>query len=328
MFPKRVVSFSLYGNIPLYTTGAIENAELVHSIYPGWTARFYVDDTVSPDILSALTTRGAEVVHVSAPSLGPHYGRCWRAWIAAEQGVERFIVRDTDSRLNTREKAAVDAWMSSNKTFHLMRDSRFHTSRVLGGMWGGLGGTIPAIRTLTDTWGKYSRQGHNDQFMSESVFPLMRDDYICHDSYGHFDDGQPFPPHPPMQGTSFVGEIVTEQIRQQDAWRMLAEYKEETARAVAQLTEAQKLNARYFQLVHKLETPDAPVSCESLCRWLASSADVRRVSGILPPINTFASAAKASSDLIQFGLGAQRERFPRSDDQQDGRRHRRQRQRR
>lgn len=247
---NRVISFSVYGNRPLYTAGAIENAELAHSVYPGWTARFYVDDTVSSDVVSALSTRGAEIVHITAPSLGPHYGRYWRAWIAAEHGLERFIVRDVDSRLNSREKAAVDAWISSNRTFHLMRVSRFHTSRILAGAWGGLSGSIPNIRALTDSWGKYSADRQNDQFMSEHVYPLMGDDYICHDSYGHFSDAQPFPPHAPMQGTSFVGEIVTEQIQRQDVWRKLGEYEEELA----------DIKARHFQLVHDLRMPDGPAA--------------------------------------------------------------------
>ena len=43
---KRVVSYGLYGSNPKYTTGAIRNAELVKIYFPGWVARFYVDDTV------------------------------------------------------------------------------------------------------------------------------------------------------------------------------------------------------------------------------------------------------------------------------------------
>lgn len=251
---KRIISFSLYGNLPLYVAGAIENAELVHRIYPGWTARFYVDQSVSAETCAALSTRGAEVIPVTAPSLGPMYGRYWRAWIASEPGIERFIVRDADSRLNSREKAAVDAWISSRKTFHIMRDSVSHAKLMLGGMWGGLGESIPAIRQLTDSWGHYEKQGQNDQFMSEIVFPMMKDDYLCHDSHSHFRDAQPFPPHAPMSGTSHVGEVVTADIQAQDAWRLLAEYREE-------LSQAHERIAMNSKLIHELQPiPDAPRS--------------------------------------------------------------------
>ena len=43
---KRVVSYGLYGTNPKYTTGAIRNAELVKIYFPGWVARFYVDNSV------------------------------------------------------------------------------------------------------------------------------------------------------------------------------------------------------------------------------------------------------------------------------------------
>ena len=44
---QKIISFSLFGNKDIYLIGALENAALVDSIYPGWVARFYVDDTVS-----------------------------------------------------------------------------------------------------------------------------------------------------------------------------------------------------------------------------------------------------------------------------------------
>ena len=84
----------MYNNIPLYNEGAIENAELVKEIYPGWTARFYVDYTVSADVISRLEEKGSEIIYVGADNLGPMYGRYWRFWVAGDEDVERFIVRE------------------------------------------------------------------------------------------------------------------------------------------------------------------------------------------------------------------------------------------
>ena len=36
-----------------------------------------------------------------------------------------------------REQAAVQQWLVSNLTFHVMRDSPHHGSAILAGMWGG-----------------------------------------------------------------------------------------------------------------------------------------------------------------------------------------------
>ncbi len=240
--PRCIISFSLYGQLPLYTDGAIANAELAHRFYPGWTTRFYVDDTVPADVVAALRERQADIVRVTAPSLGPLYGRYWRFWIAAEPHIERFIVRDADSRLNAREQAAVDDWIQSGKSFHVMRDNVAHAKRVLAGMWGATGNKLPQIRPLTDSWGHYSQQGENDRFMSEVIFPLISDDYICHDGHGHFPDAIPFPPHEPMTGTSFVGEIVTPAIERQGLWRRISEQ----ADAIAQYRDA--LDARDIEL--------------------------------------------------------------------------------
>ena len=36
-----------------------------------------------------------------------------------------------------REKDAVEAWLTSDLTFHVMRDHQYHTQEILSGMWGG-----------------------------------------------------------------------------------------------------------------------------------------------------------------------------------------------
>ena len=46
MTMNKIVSFSLYGDAPLYCEGALRNVELAKSIYPGWRCRFYIDGTV------------------------------------------------------------------------------------------------------------------------------------------------------------------------------------------------------------------------------------------------------------------------------------------
>lgn len=253
--PRKIISFSLYGSLPLYTDGAIANAELAAELYPGWTVRFYVDDTTPADVVSALRARHAEILPVTAPRLGPMYGRYWRFWIAAEPDIERFIVRDADSRLNTREKAAVDDWIKSGRSFHVMRDNAAHGRQILSGMWGATGNKLPQIRHLTDSWGRYSQQGENDLFMSEVIFPLISDDYICHDSYGHFPDAMPFPPHERMTGTSFVGEIVTPAVENQDVWRKAGEQQDAMWRyARARDTELDALKQELDALKERVST--------------------------------------------------------------------------
>jgi hypothetical protein len=85
---------SLYGSLPSYNEGVVKNAELAIDLYPGWTLRVYVDETVPRDTIVRLSRRPVEIVNVTAESLGPRYGRFWRFWVAGDANLDRFIVRD------------------------------------------------------------------------------------------------------------------------------------------------------------------------------------------------------------------------------------------
>ena len=48
---KKVISYSLWGDNPLYTKGAIKNAVARAEFYPEWEARMYIDkDSVPVDV--------------------------------------------------------------------------------------------------------------------------------------------------------------------------------------------------------------------------------------------------------------------------------------
>ena len=49
----NLITFSLFGDNPLYCVGAVENARLAKEIYPEWIARFYVAQDV-PSMLSLI----------------------------------------------------------------------------------------------------------------------------------------------------------------------------------------------------------------------------------------------------------------------------------
>ena len=138
MEKKKIVSFSLWGSNEGYCQGAIENAELAPKIYPGWTCRFYVDPIVPRKVVTRLLDLGAEIVYreESIDNLGLY----WRFGpMFDDKMVDRFIVRDTDSRLNVREAQAVKEWEDSGMLFHIIRDNNEHNIKILGGTWGAFG---------------------------------------------------------------------------------------------------------------------------------------------------------------------------------------------
>jgi len=131
---KKIISFAIWGSNPKYADAAILNAKLQPEIYPEWTCRFYVDDTVPEHITNELKDLKSEVVIM--PRSDGNYGLFWRFEPLKDTSVERFIVRDADSRLNVREAAAVKEWEESGKEFHIMRDNPQHNAYICGGMWG------------------------------------------------------------------------------------------------------------------------------------------------------------------------------------------------
>lgn len=100
---KRVISFGLYGAKEKYTVGAIHNAELASVYFPGWVCRYYVTADVPAAVVNRLKELGAEIEDVPA-GMGYSAGMFWRFMVADDPTVDRYIVRDVDSRLNARDR--------------------------------------------------------------------------------------------------------------------------------------------------------------------------------------------------------------------------------
>lgn len=188
---KKIISFSIWGKNPKYTLSAFKNIELAKEIYPGWTCRFYVDETVPKEIREDLHDESEVIV---MPRSDGNYGMFWRFLPLDDPEVERFIVRDTDSRLSLRERAAVQEWEDSGKIFHLMRDNKWHNVvPICGAMWGATKDFRPGYENLLKNW--LSMNGHRifshprgkyfymDQiFLAERIWPLIINKHIAHES--------------------------------------------------------------------------------------------------------------------------------------------------
>jgi hypothetical protein len=177
---KKVISFSLWGDNPKYTIGAIKNAELIDTIYPGWIGRFYCGKSVPIDIIEILKTyTNVEVIEMEEN--GDWSGMFWRFYACEDSDV--MISRDTDSRLNLREKNAVDEWLNSDKDFHIMRDHPYHNALILGGMWGVRNGILKNIVDLIKNYNKGDFWQVDQNFLREKIYPIVVNTSFVHDSY-------------------------------------------------------------------------------------------------------------------------------------------------
>ena len=178
---KKVISYSLWGDNPIYTHGALRNLEMAKEIYPEWTCRFYLDKNVPEDIVTKLKEGGAEVYKYMKD--GDWYAMFWRFLPASDPKVDVMISRDCDSRLTVREKEAVEEWLKSDKLFHIMRDHPYHKTEILGGMWGVKKPLLNNMKNLMSSY-KMGNFWQTDQnFLRERVYPIVKDQSMVHDEY-------------------------------------------------------------------------------------------------------------------------------------------------
>jgi hypothetical protein len=201
---NKIISFSLWGNNPKYTFGSIKNAELAQEIYPGWICRYYIDSEVSKDILDKLSSFSNTKIYKKNIK-GDWRSMFWRFEASYDQDVNIAIFRDCDSRLSLREKNAVDEWLNSDKTFHIMRDHPYHNFPMLGGMWGYKNNNKYPMQILLESFNKTNNYGIDYKFFAEELYPLIGNDKLVHDE---FFDKQPFPSQ--RENTEFVGDVFDE----------------------------------------------------------------------------------------------------------------------
>jgi hypothetical protein len=213
---NKVISFSLWGDNPKYTIGAIRNAELAQSIYPDWKCYFFTGLDTPVDVVNKLKAL-PNTVAIEQNSIGDWSSMFWRFKTCYDDSVDISIFRDTDSRLNIREKAAVDEWLLSDKTFHIMRDHPFHGYPLLGGMWGYRKNTKYNIKQLLDSFEPSNRYGTDYDFFYSTLYPLILEDKIVHDP---FFDNIPFPRE--RINKEFVGDVFDENDnRHPEYWKYI-----------------------------------------------------------------------------------------------------------
>jgi tetratricopeptide (TPR) repeat protein len=205
---KNIIAFSLWGNDPVYTHGAIVNAQIAPHIYASWRCRFYCDDSVPGPILDELRRLGSEIHIVRDPKL-LELKPLWRFLVSDDESIDRFICRDADSRLNAQEAVAVDDWITSGQPFHVMRDHPYHMEVMLAGMWGGVARVLPSIREQAVIAMRYNRnKWHDQEFLRDVVWPLIRDRARVHDSVFRFRGADDFPPYCRLPGKVHVGGAI------------------------------------------------------------------------------------------------------------------------
>jgi len=201
------VSFSLWGENSIYNVGIIRNAELMGQFYPNWKMVVFFDDSVPQETIKELQNKNVETRLFLDKSI---YGMFWRFFAVDLPDCEYVIFRDADSRINLRESLAVDEWVKSGKSLHVMRDHPYHRIPagnnqlgILGGMWG----IKSRVLSITDMIYKFSKSKEhnygNDQTFLRMVYSALENDKFTHDD---FFEKKPFPIQ--RESGRFIGERI------------------------------------------------------------------------------------------------------------------------
>ena len=231
---KKVVSYSLwcqeekmdpkspYQCKEMYCIGALRNLDLRDLLYPDWTFRYYIDNTVPENIVENLRDRGAEVVdmtNVRIPGTDKKYpGMFWRFLPFNDENVDVFIVRDSDSRINVRESLAVNEWLKTDKQLHIMRDHPHHKYKILGGMWGfNCKKGRPNFNEICHKFLKSRNYGFkrmDDMYFLDNIYDYYKsnNEVLEHDAYNYNGEkGKMFPDETDVSNYyNYVGEIFDE----------------------------------------------------------------------------------------------------------------------
>ena len=205
---SRIISFCLFGSEPSNIEGAVANTKIASQIFPEWIVRIYHDDTVPSQVLQTIKSENVQFVKITTKT--PFEPKeIWNLFVATDPCLERYLIRNIDTRLTARERAAVDQWIDSGKRFHIIRDHPVHVNdSIPNGLWGGTKDAVPDMMSLIKNYIKDSTQyGTVQQFLNKEIWQLAKMSVLQHDSFSceKYPGSVPFPTE--RQGFEFVGAI-------------------------------------------------------------------------------------------------------------------------
>ena len=207
---KKVISFSLWGDNPIYNVGAIKNAELAREYYKDFECWFYIHvESVPFDTVKKLITLSNTKIIFKTGDLNTTKPMMWRFEAIDDPDVEIVMSRDTDTRIILREKIAVNEWLYSKSLFHIMRDHPCHNDVILGGMFGTR--KIPQLPSWINVMNTFTQHGDRDYdqaFLRDYIYPLIKDNSLIHASFHRHENNSVSFPIEYCSEYKFVGEYV------------------------------------------------------------------------------------------------------------------------
>lgn len=191
-YPQSSVSFCLYGDKEMYTIGIEHNLPKYIKEYPEITPIVYVRKDVAKSHIDKIKELGG--IAIRCVYIWDWLMMFTRFYPVENPSCKLYMSRDLDSRYSDREKQAISQWLNeSTKILHIIRDHKWHSIEILGGLWGFRNSSIEDIRFLAYKWClHFIRLGRNpqkgpDQHFLKHLYSKYKDDAYVNDEFFNYD---------------------------------------------------------------------------------------------------------------------------------------------
>lgn len=189
-----IFSFCLYGpENQKYYRGLLENIFLAGKYFPTWKVYVYYAPDVTEAMLNQL--RACTSVVLRPTDAYGAINMIHRFYAIDEPDVELMMVRDADSRIHWKDRWAIREFVARPQFgAHTIRDNFEHTADMMGGLWGLRKSAGISIRALyasyTEQPERGHRHGHDQNFLSDVIYPLVLPTLLVHYSNGRAKKGE------------------------------------------------------------------------------------------------------------------------------------------
>jgi hypothetical protein len=209
---KKVFSFCIYGTNSKYLDGLVENIENINKNFPSFYIYIYGGYDVPIEYKEKYKSYSKVVYYeLEFNDLQLMY---YRFFPIDDPEITLMICRDADSNINERDRWCITQFMSTNKSFHIIRDHEHHSLRIMGGMWAIKKGAIKnKIESMYHIW----KENHldiltnyrSDQlFLEEVIYPKIKNDVLIHSDYNFYNDENVSQILVYDNGVNFVGNVI------------------------------------------------------------------------------------------------------------------------
>jgi hypothetical protein len=204
---KKIISFSLWGDIPMYNDGAIQNVKIAKLLFPEWICRFYIGTNTDKHTVEELKKHSnVEIINMNIEATMK--SMIWRFHACADDDVSVVLSRDTDCRLSERELESVNMWLDSDKDFHIIRDHPYHNAPIMGGMWGARNKILKNIKELLhdfESTNTPDRKQYDQIFLGNIIYNIVKNKCFVNDVF--FERKNKLKTPRDRNGVYFIGEI-------------------------------------------------------------------------------------------------------------------------